>query len=128
VTLGLEARNDAGATLAASLDLQSPENDATGKLLPRRARQHGAVTAGYPLGPARVGVELIASSQRYDDPANLLKMGGYAVVNLTAEWAVTRGVTLFARADNVFDKNYELAAGYATAGAAVFAGVRAVLR
>ena len=31
-------------------------------------------------------------------------------------------------ADNVFDKNYELAAGYATGGATVFAGVRAVLR
>ena len=128
VTLGLEARNDGGATIAASLDLQSPENDVTGKLLPRRARQHGAVTAGYPLGPARVGVELIASSLRYDDPANLLKMGGYAVVNVTAEWAVARGVTLFARADNVFDRNYELAAGYATGGATVFAGVRAVLR
>jgi vitamin B12 transporter len=128
VTLGLEARADSGATLAASLDLQSPENDVTGKLLPRRARQHGAVTAGYPLGPARVGVELIASSLRYDDPANLLRMGGYAIVNVTAEWAVARGVTLFARADNVFDRSYELAAGYATGGATLFAGVRAVLR
>ena len=55
-------------------------------------------------------------------------MGGYAIVNLTAEWAVGHGVTLFARANNVFDKNYELAAGYATGGATVFAGVRAVLR
>jgi vitamin B12 transporter len=75
-----------------------------------------------------VGVELIASSLRYDDPANLLKMGGYAVVNVTAEWAVARGVTLFARADTVFDWNYARAAGYATGGATVFAGVRAVLR
>ena len=128
VTLGLEARNEVGASIAASLDLQSPENDVTGKLLPRRARQHGAVTAGYPLGPVRLGVELVASSLRYDDPASLLKMGGYAVVNFTAEWAVARGVTLFARADNVFDKNYELAAGYATGGATLFAGVRAVMR
>jgi vitamin B12 transporter len=128
VTLGLDVRADGGATVAASLDIQSPENDVTGKLLPRRARQHGALAAGYPLGPARVGVELIASSLRYDDPANLLKMGGYAVVNVTAEWTVARGVTLFARADNVFDKNYELAAGYATGGATIFAGVRAVLR
>jgi vitamin B12 transporter len=55
-------------------------------------------------------------------------MGGYAVVNVTAEWTVARGVTLFARADNVFDRNYELAAGYATGGATLFAGVRAVLR
>ena len=128
MTLGLEARADNGATVAASLDIQSPEDDATGKLLPRRARQHGALSGGYPLGPVRVGVELIASSLRYDDPANLLKMGGYAIVNLTLEWPLPQGVTLFARADNVFDKNYALAAGYATGGATVFAGVRAALR
>jgi vitamin B12 transporter len=128
VTFGLEARAENGAMVTASLDLQSPEDDVTGKLLPRRARQHGALTAGYPLGPARVGVELIASSLRYDDPANLLKMGGYAIVNVTAEWVLPHGITLFARVGNVFDKNYDLAAGYATGGATVFAGVRAQLR
>jgi vitamin B12 transporter len=128
VTLGLDARAGNGATVTASLDLQSPEDDVTGKLLPRRARRHGALTAGYPLGPARLGVELIGSSLRYDDPANVLEMGGYAIVNVTAEWAVVPGVTLFARANNVFDKNYELAGGYATGGATVSAGVRALLR
>jgi vitamin B12 transporter len=70
----------------------------------------------------------VASSLRYDDPANLVAMGGYAIVNLTAEWALPHGITLFARADNVLDKNYELAAGYATGGATVFAGVRIQLR
>ena len=114
--------------LGVSLDLGSPEDDLTGKLLPRRARQHGAVTAGMPWGPVRLGVELVASSLRYDDPANLVKMGGYAIVNLTAEWALPHDVTLFVRADNVFDKNYELAAGYATGGAQVFGGVRVSLR
>jgi vitamin B12 transporter len=128
VTLGLEARADNGATVTASLDIQSPEDDVTGKLLPRRARRHGAITTGYPVGPVRFGAELIASSLRYEDPANLVKMGGYAVVNLTAEWMVAPGWTLFARADNIFDKNYELAAGFGTGGATVFAGVRAVLR
>ena len=86
------------------------------------------MTAGYPLGPVRLGVELVASSLRYEDPANLVKMGGYAIVNLTAEWAVSPGVTLFARGNNVLDRNYELAAGFGTGGATVFAGLRAVLR
>ena len=35
-----------------------------------------------------------------------------------------RGITLFARADNVFDRDYELAAGYSTGGARVYAGLR----
>jgi vitamin B12 transporter len=128
VTFGIDVRGDNGVTLAASLDLGSPEDDLTGKLLPRRARQHGAVTALVPLGPMRFGVELVASSLRYDDPENLVKMGGYAIVNLTAEWTPGQGVTLFARADNVFDRGYELAAGYATGGATVFGGVRWALR
>ena len=38
---------------------------------------------------------------------------------------VAPGCTLFARADNIFDKNYELAAGFGTGGATVFAGAGA---
>ena len=128
VTLGADLKREDGATLAASLDLQSPTSDVTGNLLPRRARRHGAVTLGYPAGPVRLGLEFVASSLRYDDPANLVKMGGYGIVNLTAEWPASPVVTLFIRADNVFDKNYELAAGFATGGATVYAGARAVLR
>jgi vitamin B12 transporter len=128
VTLGFEARGESGGVLTASVDLQSPEDDRTGNLLPRRARRHGAVGIRHPWGPVRLGAELVASSLRYDDPANLVRMGGYAIMNLTAEWTVSPGWSLFARADNVFDRYYELAAGYATGGATVFVGVRAQLR
>jgi vitamin B12 transporter len=51
-------------------------------------------------------------------------MGGYALVNLTADYALPGGWTLFARLDNALDKHYELVADYNTAGASVFAGVR----
>ena len=128
VTLGADLRAEGGATLAASVDLQSPTSDLTGNLLPRRARQHGAVTLAYPAGPVRLGFEFVASSLRYDDPANLVKMGGYGIVNLTAEWPASSTVTLFVRADNVFDKSYELAAGFATGGATIYAGLRVAFR
>lgn len=128
VTLGADLRGESGATFVASVDLQSPTSDLTGNLLPRRARQHGAITIGYPAGPVRLGLEFIASSLRYDDPANLVKMGGYGIVNLTAEWPASSTATLFVRADNIFDKNYELAAGFATGGATVYAGVRVAFR
>ena len=51
-------------------------------------------------------------------------MGGYALVNLTADYALPGGWTLFVRLDNALDKHYELVADYNTAGANVFAGVR----
>jgi vitamin B12 transporter len=123
VTLGVDAF--AGATtLRASLDLQSPEDDASGRLLPRRARRHGSLVWLQQVGPATVSAEWIASSRRYDDAANLRPLGGYAILNLTLEWPVTRSVTLFARADNVFDRDYALAADFSTGGARLFAGAR----
>jgi vitamin B12 transporter len=123
VTLGLDAtwRN---TRIKASLDLQRPQDDVTGKLLPRRAREHGALQVLQQAGPVQVGVEFVASSLRYDDALNALKMGGYGIVNLTAEWPFARNWSLFARGNNVFDKNYQLAADFSTGGAMVFGGIR----
>ena len=123
VTLALDATLR-DTTLKASLDLQSPTDDATGRLLPRRARAHGALSARQRSGPFVVGAELVASSERYDDAENTRRMAGYAIVNLFGEWIVGRGVTLFVRGDNVLDRDYELAADYSTGGAQWFAGVR----
>ncbi|MGH8802590.1 MAG: TonB-dependent receptor domain-containing protein, partial [Casimicrobiaceae bacterium] len=98
------------STLRASVDLQSPTDDASGNLLPRRARRHASVSFSQPFGALRLVAECVVSSARFDDAANTRRMGGYGVVNLAAEWPLSHGVTLFARADNLFDKNYELAA------------------
>ena len=51
-------------------------------------------------------------------------MGGYAIVNLNAEYALAPHWALFAVAGNVFNKHYELAADFNTMGANLFAGVR----
>jgi vitamin B12 transporter len=50
--------------------------------------------------------------------------GGYGLVNLYADYRLQRDWVLFARANNIFDKDYETADNYATAGANVFVGVR----
>lgn len=123
VTLGVDL-GWRDTRIKASVDLQNPENDRTGKLLPRRAKQHGAIQALQQWGPVQLGLEFVASSERYDNATNTVRMGGYGIVNLTAEWAVAKGWSLFARGNNVFDKDYQLAADYSTGGATVFAGVR----
>ena len=123
VTLELEARSGE-ASIRASADVQRPEDDATGNLLPRRARRHASLALANMWNALRVGAELVASSARFDDASNTRRMGGYALVNFTADYALAPGWTLFARLDNVLDKHYELVADYNTAGASVFAGVR----
>jgi len=114
----------ASTGVKASLDLSRPYDAATGTLLPRRARYYGALEATQTLGPLQLGVQLAASSARYDDAANTRRMGGYAIVNFTAEYVLAPSWTLFALVGNAFDKNYELAADYNTARANVFAGAR----
>ena len=37
-------------------------------------------------GSLHVGAEVVASSARFDDAANTRRMGGYALLNLTAEY------------------------------------------
>ncbi|MGH8799270.1 MAG: TonB-dependent receptor domain-containing protein [Casimicrobiaceae bacterium] len=110
-------------TVRASADLQRPE-DASGHLLPRRARRHAALAVEQALGAARLSAELVASSARFDDAANARRLGGYALLNVSAEVPLNARWTAFARLDNALDKHYELAADYNTAGATVFAGLR----
>jgi len=122
-TLGLDLTwRDTRVT--ASIDLQNPTDDATGRLLPRRARTHGAVQVLQQAGPVQLGLEFVASSLRYDDAADTVKMGGYGIVNLTVEWPFTKGLTLLLRGNNVFNKNYQLAADFATGGSTVYASLR----
>ena len=114
----------ASTTLKASMDFARPYDDATGNLLPRRARRYGALEATQALGPLQLGVQLAAASARYDDASNTRRMGGYAIVNLNAEYALSPNLSAYALLGNAFDKHYELAADYNTAGANLFGGLR----
>ena len=123
--LTLQAQADwRGVRIKGSLDLLRPEDDATGRQLPRRARQYGSGSALVPWDAWQFGAELVAASARFDNAANTRRMGGYALVNLTANYALSKQWSLMLRADNILDKHYELAAGYNTAGASLLGGVR----
>jgi len=123
VTLGLDLAWR-GTRITGSLDLQDPHDVRTGNVLPRRARRHGALQVQQQVGPLQLGLEYVASSLRYDDAANLVKLGGYGIVNLTLQWPFAKGWSLLLRGNNVFDKNYQLAADFSTGGAQAFAGVQ----
>ena len=112
----------------ASADLQDPRDETTGKQLARRARRHASVAADYSVGQVDAGAELQASGRRFDDAANKNILGGYGLLNLYTTWHMTRDWSLLVRVDNAFDKSYELARNYGTAGRTWFAGFRYGLR
>lgn len=113
-----------GVQLYGSLDVQNPKNLDTGKLLARRARQHATLGADTQLSGWTVGGELQMSGKRYDDAANKVELGGYTLLGLHASTRLARDYQLLARVDNLSDKNYTLANGYATAGRSFYLGVK----
>lgn len=114
----------------ASADFQSPKDEETDKFLHRRAQRHGTAGVSYDYGSWRFGSEVVMSSHRYNDESNTKRLGGYTLLNLTADYAINQDWKLQARANNVFDKDYTLAydsfseVAYNTAGANVFVSVR----
>jgi len=117
-----------GWTVRANVDLQDPRNETQDKQLPFRAKAHGAVNVARAIGPGLVGFEVIASGPRYNNIENTQRLAGYALVNLFGELRLGSDWSLFARVNNLFDKNYQLVQGFATPGFNVFAGVRYALR
>ncbi|MBN9420936.1 MAG: hypothetical protein BGO63_09195 [Candidatus Accumulibacter sp. 66-26] len=107
-----------------SVDLQRARDDTTGKRLARRADEQLKAHLAYTAGMLKVGGEWQLVGDRFDDAANKKRLGGYGLVNLFADYRIDREWTLFARANNLFNKEYELARDYATAGASVFVGLR----
>jgi vitamin B12 transporter len=124
VTLSGKARALERGALAASVDFQRPEDGTTHKLLPRRAKRHASLTGSTPAFGGTAMVEVVASSERYNDAANRQRMGGYTLWNLVFEQVLERQWKLFARANNVTDKRYELISDFNVPGRTFFLGVR----
>ena len=130
-TLAWQMRLDAWS-VSGSADYVGPRNDTDGpnkgKRLPRRALATAALDVGYGLGAWDLGAALRAAGNRFDNAANTVRMGGYAVADLRADWRATRDVTVGLRLNNVLDKAYETAYGYNQAGREFYANVRWTLR
>jgi vitamin B12 transporter len=117
-----------GLDLRASVDLQDPRDETTGKQLARRTRRHASLSAAYGIGQFDTGAELQASGTRFDDAANASRLGGYGLLNLYTTWRVMRDWSLLLRLDNALDKRHELARNYGTAGRSWFAALRYGIR
>jgi vitamin B12 transporter len=111
-------------TVQTAVDLMKPRDEATGNLLPRRAKRTAQFALGYASGPVNAGIELQAVGARYDNAANTRKMHGYGLLNLFGSYRLAADWQIEARVNNVFDKAYETAWAYAQPGLNAFIGIR----
>lgn len=101
--------------LSGNLTIQSPRVDATDRLLARRAQRYGNLILQYSNGPWDWSTELTASSNRDDyDKSVRLNLSGYALLNSTLAYRINPQWKLQARANNILDKDYVLAASTST--------------
>lgn len=122
-TLAYEGRVDA-YRFNASVDLQDPQDLDADKVLRYRAKEIGKAGISRDFGKFSIGAEVLTSGKRYNDVANTQKLAGFSVVNLTAGYRLDDSWTIFARANNIFDKEYALIRDYATPRANFFVGLR----
>ena len=113
-----------GFKLSSSLDFQNPEDTARKTLLRYRAKRIAKLALSKEFGAFNIGTEILGSSQRYNDVSNKDVLPGYGTVNLFGSYRLDHEWTLFARANNVFDKKYELVRDYSTPEANLFVGIR----
>lgn len=119
--------------ITGNVDFQSPRNFANDNLLVRRANRNGRLNLGYTWQDWRFGAEIVSASKRYNDAANDFSMGGYTILNLVSQYKINPDWSLQARANNVFDKQYNIALdgnpattgfAYNTPGANLFMNIR----
>jgi vitamin B12 transporter len=118
-----------GVVAGASFEHLDPRNVTegspnAGKQLPRRASDALRAQVDWLLGAVTVGGTVSAFSERYEDPANRLRLAGFATLDLRADWALNREWTVGARLNNLADKAYETAYGFNQPGREAFVTLR----
>jgi vitamin B12 transporter len=97
-----------------------------GRDLARRPRHAATFSADWSTPwKLELGADVRLVSSSFDDARNARRLGAYEVVTLRAELPLTEAVQLYGRIENLFDEDYQTAAGYGTAGRGAYLGARA---
>ena len=98
----------------------------------RRPKNKASVTSEWkPLPRLRVAASLVyvGAWLDYDRSGSYQLMASpFATVNLSGEYDLGRGLTLFARIDNLLDRHYEDPVGFDKPGIGAYGGIRMALQ
>nr|WP_282556236.1 TonB-dependent vitamin B12 receptor BtuB [Providencia rettgeri] len=102
-----------------------PRNKKTDKALERRAKQQVKYQLDWAIDKVDMGLTYQYIGSRYDNdysqwPSKRIKLGGVSIWDLTAAYPITSHLTIRGKIANMFDKDYETAYGYRTAGREYF--------
>ncbi len=110
----------AGWETRAGLTLLDPRDTGRDKILNRRAKRSLKLETDRAFGAWRLGATLLMQGHRYDDVNNTVRLGGYGVLNLRAQYDLSKQWVLRANLDNAFDKAYQTVNTYNSPGRTFF--------
>lgn len=111
-------------TLNAAFSTMDPVNLETDRRLALRPKKTANASAEYRIAAFLIGADYRYVGDRFDESAKE-RLSSYSLVDLRLSYDLNPTVTLFARVNNLLDKDHQEVAGYETPDAAVYAGIRA---
>ena len=122
------ARPAQSVSLGAAFTFTHAEDRTTGRDLARRPRHSATLTGEWQaLDRLQLGADVRIVSDSWDDAFNSVRLDGYELLTLRASFQATDEVEFFGRVENVWDEQYQTAAGYGTMGRAAYVGARLAL-
>ncbi|MDT8402994.1 TonB-dependent receptor domain-containing protein [Sulfuriflexus sp.] len=107
---------------------QDPENLDNDEQLSRRAKRSLTTAFGYTRNNYRLGLDILTTSSRDNSGFDSVRLPGYTLANLTGSYKLDKTLAFNARVENLFDKEYALAAtgagNYSSRDRAVFLELR----
>lgn len=98
--------------------------DDNGERLRRRPKDKYFAMIGYHGASFGLSVDYTYVGMRYDNAGEQDSIDPYDVINVSAYVQLGNNIKLYGRGENIFDEDYELAAGYNTPGEAYYAGIK----
>ncbi|MFH1969079.1 MAG: TonB-dependent receptor [Verrucomicrobiota bacterium] len=116
-----------GALNYTLLDAQDTSGKYDGETLTYRPKNKVGGRLGYQTKwGLKLNVNADYTGSVYTDRANIKDLGGFMTLGAYAAQTVCKGVEIFARGDNILNKQYQLLDGYPMPGASVTGGVKAI--
>ena len=87
---------------------------------------HNVYTVGMTFTPRKLSFELNGQwvTGLYNNDNRQNKLDNYFVLDFQGSYRISRGFSIFAAVDNLFDERYELVGGFPRPGTSIFAGFR----
>ena len=123
--LALNANLPGNLSINSTYTVTKSEDKATGNELARRPENKGSLSIGWTPEKSNINLTLNKVGKRWDDLGNTDKLDSYTKVDLAASYDITRFITIFGRAENLTDEDYEEVKGYGTAGRSYYVGLKA---